>query len=250
MFCGLKWGNEMYFDEFQYSSQGGRSYNEDSIGSKYFDDCGIFVVADGLGGHQFGKDASDCVVDTILEGWSCQEENRSEWLTGQIAAANTHILAIQQERQSVLKSTAVALAIDGKSAVWANVGDSRLYYLHESGIYGCTEDHSVSYKKYKAGEITKEEICRDEDQSCLLRAIGNKERSEQDIHVCDAELEAGDAFLLCTDGVWEYLKDEEILIDLLKAEDARQWGELLLLRIMERIDGENDNLTLLTLILK
>ncbi len=108
----------------------------------------------------------------------------------------------------------------------------------------------MSYKKYKAGEITKEEICRDEDQSCLLRAIGNKERSEPDIHVCDAELEAGDAFLLCTDGVWEYLKDEEILIDLLKAEDARQWGELLLLRIMERIDGENDNLTLLTLILK
>jgi serine/threonine protein phosphatase PrpC len=60
----------------------------------------------------------------------------------------------------------------------------------------------------------------------------------------------GDAFLLCSDGVWEYLRDEEILIDLLKARNARKWAELLLLRLMNRISGENDNLTLLALILK
>jgi serine/threonine protein phosphatase PrpC len=144
----------------------------------------------------------------------------------------------------------VALAIDGNRAVWANVGDSRLYYLHEGRIYSCTEDHSVSYKKYKAGEITREEICTDEDQSRLLRTLGSEVRNEPDVKICDVPLVPGDAFLLCSDGVWEYLRDEEIAIDLLKARNARKWAELLLLRLMNRISGENDNLTLLALILK
>ncbi len=240
----------MIFDVFEYTNQGGRSYNEDSVGSKSVGECGIFVVADGLGGHQFGKVASECIVDTMIAGWEPENGNRMEWLITQIAEANRQILALQQEKNSVLKSTVVALAIDGNKAVWANVGDSRLYYLHGSRIYSCTEDHSVSYKKYKAGEITREQICQDEDQSCLLRSVGSEDRNEPDVHVCDVPLEAGDAFLLCSDGVWEYLKDEEVLIDVLKAENAKEWAELLLLRIIARIDEENDNLTILTLMLE
>lgn len=240
----------MIFDEFKYTNQGGRSYNEDSVGSKICENSGLFVVADGLGGHQFGEVASACVRDTLLENFQPLEENRKEWLVDRIAEANRRVLAKQQERNSVLKSTVVALAIDETQAVWANVGDSRLYYLHDSAIYSYTEDHSVSYKKYKAGEITREQICMDEDQSRLLRSIGSEDRNEPDVRSCDVPLESGDAFLLCSDGVWEYLKDEEILIDLLKAKNAKEWGELLLLRMMPRIGTENDNLTLLTLMLK
>lgn len=240
----------MIFDEFEYTNQGGRSHNEDSVGSLKSGESGIFVVADGLGGHRFGETASACVRDTLLEGWRPDEENRVQWLEKQIAEANTRLLALWREKNSVLKSTVVALAVDGGKAVWANVGDSRLYFFHACRLYAFTEDHSVSYKKYKAGEITREQICRDEDQSCLLRSIGSEERSEADIRICDVPLEVGDAFLLCSDGVWEYLKEEEMLIDLLKAENAREWAELLLLRMMPRLDDGNDNLTLLTLMLK
>lgn len=240
----------MIFDEYEYTNRGGRSYNEDSVGARESGESGIFVVADGLGGHRFGKDASDCVRDTLLEEWKPEEPDRSKWMKEIIEEANTRVLAIQREKQSVLKSTVAVLAIDGDKAVWANVGDSRLYYFHKSQRHAVTEDHSVSYKKYKAGEITREQISRDEDQSCLLRSIGGKERYEPDIHLCDVPLEAGDAFLLCSDGAWEYLKEEEMLIDLLKSENAREWAELLLLRMMPRIDEENDNLTLLTLLLK
>lgn len=240
----------MVIDEFEFTNQGGRSYNEDSVGSKWDGECGLFVVADGLGGHQFGEVASACVRDVLLEGWHPEEADRPEWMKRQIAEANRQVLAIEKEKGSVLKSTAVLLAIDGDRAVWANVGDSRLYYLHNSEIKSITEDHSVAYKKYKAGEITREEIAQDEDQSCLLRSIGGGDRNEPDIHCSDVPLEAGDAFLLCSDGVWEYVKDEEILIDFLKAETAKDWAELLLLRLIDRIDGENDNLSLLTLMLK
>lgn len=240
----------MVFDAFLYTNQGGRAYNEDSAGFRQEGADGIFVVADGLGGHQFGEVASACVRDALLESWHPGEADREGWIRTRIAEANRKVLAIARERKSVLKSTVVALVIEGEQAVWANVGDSRLYYLHGDRIERITEDHSVAYKKYKAGEITRQQIGQDEDQSCLLRAVGSEDRNEPDVCVCDVPLEPGDAFLLCTDGVWEYLKDEEILIDLLKAETAEQWAELLLLRIMGRIKGENDNLTLLTLMLK
>lgn len=239
----------MYFDVFAYTNQGGRSCNEDSVGWQQTDGHGIFLVADGLGGHQFGELASSCVRDTLLSGWKPEEGNRPAWLKTQIAAANTRVLELQQEKNAVLKSTIVALAIDGSKAVWANVGDSRLYYLHRGRIYSITEDHSVAYKKYKAGEITREQIPQDEDQSLLLRAIGSDKRNQPDIHICDVELEPGDGFLLCSDGVWEYLLDEEIPIDHLKADNAQKWGELLLLRMRDRIEDGNDNLTLITLIL-
>lgn len=240
----------MIFDEYEYTNKGGRFYNEDSIGARQIGEAGIFVVADGLGGHQFGEVASACVRDTLLDGWSPQESDRAEWLTLQIKEANDQVLRLQQEKNSVLKSTVVSLAIDGEQAVWANIGDSRLYYLHQSEIYQITEDHSVAYKKYKAGEITREQIGQDEDQSCLLRSVGSKERYEPDVCVSNVPLESGDAFLLCSDGVWEYLKDEEILIDYLKSKTAKDWAELLLVRMMARIDEGNDNLSILTLILK
>lgn len=240
----------MIFDSYTYTSPGGRAYNEDSIGIRKDGEDGIFVVADGLGGHKFGEVASACVRDVLLESWHPGEEDKAEWIRQQIADANRQVLEIAKERKSILKSTVVVLMIEGEQAVWANVGDSRLYYLHRNRIGSITEDHSVAYKKYKAGEILRAQIGQDEDQSCLLRAVGSEDRNEPDVYVCDSSLEAGDAFMLCTDGVWEYLRDEEILIDLLKAETAKEWAELLLLRVMERLDEGNDNLTLLTLMLK
>lgn len=240
----------MIFDKFIYTNKGGRSTNEDSAGAEEYGESGIFVVADGLGGHRLGEVASACVRDTLLEEWRPDGKNRSLWLKDVIAKANSRVLTLQEEKKCVMKSTVVVLTIDGDEAVWANVGDSRLYYLHESRIYTFTEDHTVSYKKYKAGEITRDQICQDEDQTCLLRSVGSMDRNEPDIYKCDVPLEAGDAFLLCSDGVWEYLKEEEMLIDLLKAENAKEWAELLLLRMMARIKEGNDNLTLLTLMLK
>lgn len=242
----------MIFDHYQFTSQGGRSYNEDSVGSKDMNGHGIFVVADGLGGHSFGELASACVRDCLIGGWSPETEGitRETWFETKVSEANQSVLAHQKEKGCALKSTVVALMVDGTSAVWGNSGDSRLYYLHQGKIHSITEDHSVAYKKYKAGEITREQIGSDEDQSCLLRAIGNEDRFEADIHTCDVPVEPGDAFMLCSDGVWEYLKDEEILIDLLKSDNAKEWAELLLMRVMSRISPGNDNLSILTVMMK
>ncbi|MBR0090577.1 MAG: protein phosphatase 2C domain-containing protein, partial [Lachnospiraceae bacterium] len=165
----------MEFDVATFSNAGGRRYNEDSVGYLTEEGSGIFVVADGLGGHEHGEVASSCARDVMLEGWTPaeragaypvmqyrdaaqgQEEpgesGRAAWLAERACEANLRILALQEESGSVLKSTLAALALDGDRAVWAHVGDTRIYYLHRGWVREVTEDHSVAYKKYKAGEI-------------------------------------------------------------------------------------------------
>jgi len=145
-----------------------------------------------------------------------------------------------------MKTTVVALSVNGDQAAWAHAGDSRLYYLHNKAIEVYTEDHSVAYKKYLSGEITREQIGFDEDQSSLLRALGNPARSQPDCRLLEHPIAPGDGFVLCSDGMWEYILDEEILVDFLKADCAQTWAELLLLRVMERIGPENDNLSIIT----
>lgn len=240
----------MFLDKYEFTNRGGRSYNEDSVGSMIREDSGIFVVADGLGGHSFGEIASACVRDALLESFPCEDVDPALWLEDRIREANGQVLTLQKERNTTLKSTVAVLYIRGNRAFWAHAGDSRLYYIHENRLRAFTEDHSVAYKKYKAGEIARNEIAFDEDQSRLLRSVGSLDHCKPVIYTCPEILTPGDAFFLCTDGVWEYLDDDEIVIDLLKSETAVQWAQHLLLRMMDRVDGENDNLTMLTLMLK
>ena len=238
----------MRTDSFTFTSIGGRSENQDSVGQVLSENGGLFVVADGLGGHQAGRLAADCVVEQLQKAWKAGEPEDEESFTAKIRDANEAILAVQREKNLTTKSTVVALSVQGDKAVWANTGDSRLYYLHGGRIEAITEDHSVAYKKFKAGEITRDQIPMDEDQSSLLRSLGGPRRWEPDVRSREG-LEAGDAFFLCTDGMWEYLRDEEILIDFLKAGSAKEWAELLLLRAVARIRPGNDNLSLITVIL-
>lgn len=241
----------MRLESFLFTNEGGRVYNEDFAAFRAEADSGIYIVADGLGGHQHGEMASQCVGNLLLEAWNTGIGNdRADWLQNQIEEANQRLLELQQEVQNTMKTTLVALVISEEHAAWANVGDSRLYFLRDREIFHVTEDHSVAYKKYRAGQITRAQIGQDEDQSCLLRSLGSQERWEPDVYDYAECLKPQDGFLLCSDGLWEYLYDEEILTDYLKAETAQDWAELLLLRVIARIQPHSDNLSILTVMVK
>ena len=243
----------MQLDYFSYTASGGREYNEDSVGTKVNEGNGIFIVADGLGGHKKGEVASDCAVRTILEAYDASSVSgpteRRSWLNTVLTDVNTSILRLQKDNSCIMKTTAVVLCIDDQTATWAHVGDSRLYHINNSRIAHITADHSVAYKKYAAGEISRHDINTDEDQSTLLRSLGSPDRYEAQL--CDEPVgvSTGDAFCLCSDGAWEFLHDEEILIDYFKAKDARDWAEKLLLRIIDRVDGQSDNLSVITVMI-
>ncbi len=237
----------MKLNSFTFTSQGGREYNEDNLGEKSLSSGGLYVLADGLGGHKNGSLASETIVNTLLNAEEpSEEEDAQEWLCSQFVKANEEILKLQKELHSNMQSTAVALLIRKDKADWAHLGDSRLYYLHDGKIVSVTEDHSVAFKKYKAGEITRAQINQDVDQSLLLKSMGKKEGCTAVCESAEDGLKPGDGFLLCSDGAWEYLYDEEVVIDFLKAGDAREWGEFLLLRVINRVQSGNDNLSLIT----
>ncbi|MDO4324420.1 MAG: serine/threonine-protein phosphatase [bacterium] len=251
----------MRIDSYLYTHCGGQSHNEDCAASRTDAGSSLFVLADGLGGCLGGEEASRHVVETILAAWEQyqkgngrQEEtptyrNYMETCMAEcILKANTSLIQLQKALHKRMKSTVVTLAVQKDSAVWANVGDSRLYYLTQGHIFQLTQDHSVTYKKYQSGEISKAQIARDEDRSSLLRVVGDAKRCIPDCGTLEFPLRSGDAFLLCSDGFWEYLSEEEILIERLKAETAKEWIEGMMLRLMERILPDTDNLTALTVI--
>lgn len=228
----------MILDYATYTNAGGREYNEDAVWVQDCTWCTRFVVADGLGGHRNGAEASRTVVKAVTEGDRIS-------LATLMERAQEAVLSLQRETGGRMKSTAVVLEVEGKKARWANVGDSRLYHLRQGQLHSVTQDHSVAYKKYKAGEITRAQIAADEDQSQLLRALGST-HGQADLD--SAEIEPGDGFLLCSDGLWEYVTDQEICIDFLKADSAEMWSKLLLLRLMERLEPDSDNLSLITVV--
>lgn len=247
----MNWGDRAVpFDCYVFSSRGGREYNEDSADVFLAEDRAAFVLADGLGGHLCGDIASKSAVETILgQLREVGKEELGEAAFRQIfTAANERVLELQREKAARMKSTAVALYIASGMAHWAHIGDSRLYRIRDGALADITEDHSVAFKKYKAGEITRAQIGRDEDQSSLLRALGNPGEIAPDYG--SAVCEPTDAFLLCSDGVWEHLLDEEVRIDRLKSATAREWAELMLLRVTRRVERDHDNLSMIAVILK
>ena len=199
-------------DIFSFTSQGGREYNEDSVGYAYTTYGAVMAVADGLGAHKGSEVASQVVVDTLLKEPLDDNKNDKDWLRKRLETANQAILAQQAAQANKMKSTVVALKISGTKATWAHLGDSRLYYLHNREIAAVTEDHSVAFKKYRAA--------------------------------------SGDGFLLCSDGFWEHVQDQEILFDFLKTNNAQTWTEHLLLRAIERLESDSDNLSVIAAVIR
>ena len=233
----------MKISYYAYTNKGGRPNNEDSICCGLQNRRGVFVLADGLGGHSSGEVASGLAAQAIREGCAGAENLDSETLKGQLEEANRLVLEGQKvPGREDMKTTAVALALEGDLAFWAHVGDSRLYRFSDGQLVFATRDHSVTYMKYLGGEISYMDVYHDDDRSSLLRVLGKASCQPE---TGQAELKPGDAFLLCSDGFWEYDYQEEIQADLLKAETPAQWVQLMLLRQIRRTPPGNDNFSVI-----
>ncbi len=238
----------MKLEVYTYTNQGGQEHNEDSLYYLLDGENGFFVLADGLGGHHNGQEASALAVKVLTESLARHKKADSKTMKKAFLDAGTAIL----ERQSdpccaAMRTTAVALSICRNQAVWGHIGDSRLYYFSNGKLAYVTQDHSVTYKKYLGGDISYAQIRGDEDRSSLLRTLGNPEKCIPEVLQTPRMLQEGDAFLLCSDGFWEYVWEEEMLIDLLKAESPDQWAEYMLLRHIRRTKPFYDNLSLIAL---
>jgi len=211
-----------------------RSSNEDAF---LVDDAlGLYVVADGMGGHAAGEVASQEAVETIygmvkqglralpqIVGTLTNEHARSacRLLEGAVQAATYMVFALAEldRDKSGMGTTISALLFLGEYAVTAQVGDSRIYQVRDGQVMQMTEDHTLISWQLKQGLITPEEARRSPHRNVITRPVGNRDYVEVDTGLI--ALTPGDRFLLCSDGLHGYLREEEIsIVTFLGAEEA------------------------------
>jgi Serine/threonine protein phosphatase len=170
----------------------------------------LFVVADGMGGHNAGAFASRSTVETLLEYiGKTKERNPVNIIRSAIRAANVALFQKAQEDTSLIGmgTTLVVATIVGNCLYVANIGDSRLYVVSEE-IQQVTKDHSLVEEMIRIGELNREEARSHPDKNIITRAVGVN--SDVEIDFFDFKLSKNDIVLLCSDGLSNMVKDNEI----------------------------------------
>lgn len=205
------------------------------------------VVADGMGGLSGGALAAEQVIRTAKQAFdlfSPQADDLEKMLVTIAREAHTVIklTAISSEKKP--HSTMVVLVITpDRRAVWAHVGDSRLYRFDGPNCVEQTIDHSYVETLVKSGKLSRDEAKHHHLANVLINALGSHD-NEPEVTVGRYNgLKAGDSFLLCTDGLWHYLSDVE-LGAAIAMNSPRQASEMLINKARERAGGAGDNCTL------
>lgn len=231
----------MQYNSASISKKGGREVNQDFIGLTQSENGGCWVVADGLGGYQAGEIASKLAVETILR--ESKMRNDIHWLKKGIKQTQKvireHLLSETNARS--MRTTVVALSCINNLATWAHVGDSRLYMIRNGKVVVQTKDHSVCQALVNAGEITADQIRFHEDRNRLYRVLGSEGAVKATILENEITVHPGDSFLLCSDGFWEYITEEEMENTRLVCSIPSDWLYLMESILKGRILKNNDN---------
>jgi len=229
------------FDFFSITSAGGRATNMDAIRQAESLGFGCWAVADGLGGHSHSEVASKVAVDAVINGFLAGgAEVSADYIHGLVQQANRAVLDAKATRQEfrAIATTLVILLSDGHRAVWAHVGDSRLYLLRGGQVATHTRDHSLSQA---LGGVTGDDGA-ERDSDALIMALGMRQtvrpRVSDVLSLC-----RDDAFILCVDGFWEKVRPLEMEVDLAKARSAKEWLRFLEWRVHARQKEGSDNYT-------
>jgi protein phosphatase len=232
-----------------------RDNNEDAL---LFDtEMGVFVVADGMGGHAAGEIASDMAVNTVhqvLIGAQDPDETRlvrdvdlldpgdimRERLRYAMNQASLQIRAISEDRPETrgMGTTVVVLVIDGERAHLAHVGDSRAYLLRDDRLQLLTRDHTVVQQEIDAGRLTPDLARLLPHRNILTQSVGFHGPVEPDTST--RVIEPGDVFLLCSDGLTDVLDDDAIL-RVMRGQAAEDLPDILVDAALD--GGAEDNVT-------
>ena len=201
----------------------------------------LFVVADGMGGHLGGEVASRMAVESISEVFGAGDDDAVPLLTRAFETANERVFKAAQEDMDLagMGTTAVCLLVEPGGRGWiAHVGDSRGYRQRGDEFSQITEDHSVVGALVRMGHITEDEAKIHPQRNEILRAIGTNEQVE--VQVTPLELQPGDRYLLCSDGLSGLVDDPEI-DEVLGRQDPEEAVRTLVQ--MANLEGGNDNIT-------
>lgn len=242
---------------FNYESTGAthkgmrREHNEDS----YLVDpeLGLYIVADGMGGHQAGDVASRLCVDAIQKRLA---ETLPQAKDDPDALGNTVLDALNHANQTIRRSplfdrqqanmgTTVAVVLTrGYEAIVAHVGDSRVYRLRGGKLIALTRDHSFLQAQVGAGFVSKEEAKLSHNRNLVTRALGMEATVAADVG--HSRVAPGDVFLICTDGLNTMVSDNDIEIAVNELRENLELAGQVLVQVAND-NGGHDNITLVLL---
>lgn len=205
----------------------------------------LLMVADGMGGHQAGEVASRMASEIIIrEYFNPKRDNNIEKnLRKAFATANTRILqaANSNAAQEGMGTTCTALILTGKEIHFAHVGDSRAYLYKKDKLSRITEDHTYVQELVRSGEISASEADTHPRRNILTNAMGTKPDMKVDAGRFNQLFEPGDRLMLCSDGLYDYLNDDEIAA-FLGGNDLTTVAEQMIAIAKKR--GGHDNITI------
>jgi serine/threonine protein phosphatase PrpC len=189
---------------------------ENIINSAAPQPVGLFIVADGMGGHGNGCEASQLAIRAVRESVLMalrlgveEDENLAELLAEGVQSANRSVYKRNRQQHADMGTTMTAALLWGPIAYVVNVGDSRTYmYRKPAGLYQVTQDHSIVARLVESGAITADEVYTHPKRNEIYRSLGNHPTVEVDSFTVPVRM--GDVLLLCSDGLWEMVRDFEI----------------------------------------
>lgn len=225
--------------EFGHLSHVGlrRDLNEDTY---YGDgDLGLWLVADGMGGHEYGEVASALARETIV-----REVRQGTNLDAAIRIADEEIIRASKKRGDSLPmgTTVVVARVNGPRFEVAWVGDSRVYLWHDGKLVQLSQDHSYVQQLIVQGTISVEQARHHPHRNVVTQALGVTEPDNLNVETMAGELESGMQLLLCSDGLTEEVDDQHIARILSHAEcSAQECVDALVCAALE--SGGSDNVT-------
>ena len=196
----------------------------------------LFIVADRMGGHKAGDYASMHTIDRFVEVIRelGEEHGVQDAINEAVTAANAYIYQRSRENSNLsgMGTTLVLASCIGNEAIVANIGDSRLYLVNDDAMTQITRDHSLVEEMATLGGIDREMARNHPDKNIITRAVGVKEKVAADFF--EVDLTKGDKLLLCSDGLTNMLRDEEIYQIIQNNKELEQAAKAL-------VDAANEN---------
>lgn len=184
-----------------------RRHNEDAYLEK--PEAGLWVIADGMGGHEAGAYASQLIVESLDNiKISSVDESVTEQIKSTLYSVNANLIQLGEKYERINGSTVVAMLLNGNTCDYIWAGDSRLYLLRDKNLVQLTKDHSQAEIYVELGMLSREEANTHMSANLLTRCIGTDGDLQLDTGSCD--LVHGDRFLLSSDGLDKHLTHQEI----------------------------------------
>lgn len=229
--------------------QGGREYNQDFVAGAALDNEACLVVCDGLGSYVGSEVASRLCATKIIDLFEQTHESRPEraflpeTVQEYILAAHNYVSDYKEKTPEIKSSctTVACFVTDGKTTVMSHIGDTRIYLFRAGKLAFQTRDHSLSQLAVEMGQISLRDIRTHKDQNKLTRVLGNDYYIEPDCEVDRTPLRAGDVAILCTDGFWEYVYEEEMEQDIAASKTPQEALARMEQRLLARVNKFNDN---------